>query len=118
MTAAQLQTVLKAENITPDVSLNAEVTCGYVCDLLSWVMAHGHKGMAWVTVQTHINVIAVAVLMELSCVILPEGLNLEEEALEKAQSEGIPVFRSPQTAYQLCGLMTDAGILPADDDSI
>jgi hypothetical protein len=118
MTAAQLQTILKAENLTDGVSLSSEVTCGYVCDLLSWVMAHGRKGMAWVTVQTHINVIAVAVLMEFSCVILPEGLNMEEDALEKAKSEGIPVLRSNQTAFELCGRMTEAGILPPDDDRI
>lgn len=118
MTAAQLQRILEAENLTPGVPLEGEVTCGYVCDLLSWVMAHGHKGMAWVTVQTHINVIAVAVLMELSCVILPEGLALEEEAFQKAKSEGVPVFRSKQTAYQLCGRMAEAGIPPADDASL
>ena len=118
MTAAQLQTILKAENLTPDVSLGGEVTCGYVCDLLSWVMAHGQKGMAWITVQTHINVIAVAVLMELSCIILPEGLNLDEDALQKATNEGIPVLRSNKAAFELCGMMMEAGILPTDDERI
>ena len=46
-----------------------EIACGCTCDLLSWVMAHGAAGMAWVTVQTHMNVIAVASLMEMAAVM-------------------------------------------------
>ena len=59
-----------------------EILCGYTCDLLSWVMAHGEPGMAWVTVQTHLNVIAVAVLSEMACVILPESIEMEQESLD------------------------------------
>ena len=71
MKASELKALLEAEDLTPEVAEDREVTCGYVCDLLSWVMAHGDEGMAWVTVQTHLNVIAVAVLSEMACVILP-----------------------------------------------
>ena len=57
---------------TPDDQREA---CGvYIGDLLSWVMAHGKAGMAWITVQTHMNVIAVASLMEMSAVIIPEDI--------------------------------------------
>ena len=114
MTVAQLKDILDAKNLTPDVSLSGEVSCGYVCDLLSWVMAHGAPKTAWVTVQTHLNVIAVAVLMEFSCVILPEDIDMEESSLQKAQSENIPVLKSRKTAYQLCGEMAAAGI-PASE---
>jgi len=110
MTVAQLIDVIEVENLTPDVSLSNEVSCGYVCDLLSWVIAHGMPGTAWVTVQTHLNVIAVAVLMEYACIILPEGIDMEESSLQKAQIEKIPVLKSRKTAYQLCGEMAAAGI--------
>lgn len=86
------------------------VTCGYTCDLLSWVMAHARQGMAWITVQTHMNVIAVAALMELSCVILPEGIQMEQGVLDKAREEGIAVLCSPLTAYALCARMAAKGI--------
>ncbi len=110
MTVAQLMDILDAENLTPGVSLLGEVSCGYVCDLLSWVMAHGVPGTAWVTVQTHLNVIAVALLMEFSCIIVPEGIEMEESSIQKAQSENIPVLKSRKTAYQLCGEMAAVGI--------
>lgn len=89
---------------------DAEITCGYTCDLLSWVMAHGAPGMAWVTVQTHLNVIAVAVLSEMACVILPESIEMEQESLDKAQSEGMTVITSPFPAYEICGRLYTQGI--------
>ena len=92
----------------PAASPDAEgVYCG---DLLSWVMSHGDSGMAWVTVQTHMNVIAVAVLSEMACVILPEGIEMEAESLEKATTEGMVVLQSPLTAFDICGRMAKKGI--------
>ncbi len=110
MTVEQLKEVLGAEYATEGDIGAREVSCGYTCDLLSWVMAHGTAGTAWVTVQTHLNVIAVAVLMEFSCIILPEEIEMEVSSLRKAESEGIPVLKSNKTAYQLCADMAAAGI--------
>ncbi len=112
MKASELQTLLQAELLTPEVAEDREVTCGYTCDLLSWVMAHGDEGMAWVTVQTHLNVVAVAVLADMACVILPENIRMEEESLKKATDEGMRVLTSPLTAYEICGRMAAAGIAP------
>ena len=73
MTVRELAALIGAKSLTADSCLDREVKCGYSCDLLSWVMAHGAESMAWVTVQTHMNVIAVAALHDMSCVIIPEG---------------------------------------------
>ena len=110
MLVNELIPLIEAENLTPAVSADREVTCGYVCDLLSWVMSHGDSGMAWVTVQTHLNVIAVAVLSEMACVILPESIDMEEESLKKAESEGMVVLRSPLSAFEICGRMATKGV--------
>ena len=75
MTIKELIPLIEAKELTKEADLNKEVLCGYTCDLLSWVMGHGQEGMAWVTVQTHMNVIAVASLMEMAAVIIPEGTN-------------------------------------------
>jgi serine kinase of HPr protein (carbohydrate metabolism regulator) len=90
--------------------LNKELTGVYICDLLSWVMSHGKKGDAWITVQTHSNIIAVAVLLELGCVIVPEGIEVEAETLQKAENEGIPVFQSNNSAYELAKELYKMGI--------
>lgn len=112
MTVRELMNVVDAKNVVDGVNLDVEVSCGYACDLLSWVLAHGKAGMAWMTVQTHMNVIAVAVLMEMACVILTEGTQPEDASLKKAREEGLPILVSSKTAYELCGLMMKAGILP------
>ena len=111
MLVSELIPLIDAKNLTPELSTtDREVTCGYVCDLLSWVMSHGDSGMAWVTVQTHMNVIAVAVLSEMACVILPEGIDMEAESLQKAVSEGMVVLQSPLTAFDICGRMAAKGV--------
>jgi serine kinase of HPr protein (carbohydrate metabolism regulator) len=73
----------------------------YVCDLLSWVMAHAASKSAWVTIQTHPNVIAVATLMDLSCVIIPENAEIDEQTINKANEEGIPVLVSCESGYKI-----------------
>jgi hypothetical protein len=89
---------------------NREITGGVCCDLLSWVMAKGQGGMAWVTVQTHMNVVAVASLHEFSCIILPEGCSMAPDTLLKAQEEGIAVFGTKLSAYAVCCLLHAAGV--------
>lgn len=51
-------------------------------------MAHGREHMAWVTVQTHMNVIAVATLHEMSCVIIPEGIRVEDAVARQGRRGG------------------------------
>lgn len=87
-----------------------EVKCGCVCDLLSFVMARGAPQCAWVTVQTHLNVIAVASLHEMACVIWPEGVEVDAASLKKADEVGVAVISSPLTAYQIAGIMYASGI--------
>lgn len=113
MTVKEMIELIEAENMTPETDVNAEVSCGYTCDLLSWVMAHGAAGMAWVTVQTHMNVIAVALLSDMACVIMPEGIEMEKESLDKADAEGMCVLQSPLSSYEICGRMHEKGV-PAE----
>lgn len=87
-----------------------EIACGCACDLLSWVMARGNPGCAWVTVQTHLNVIAVASLHEMACVIWPENVELNEESVKKADEVGVALISSPLSAYKIAGIMYLAGI--------
>ena len=110
MQAKELRRLIKAKSLTDEKLLANEVASGYVCDLLSWVMARGQQNAAWVTVQTHINVVAVASLHDMACIILPENLLMEEAPLAKADEEGVAVLSSPLSAYEICGIMLKNGI--------
>ncbi|MEG2685551.1 MAG: AraC family transcriptional regulator [Christensenellaceae bacterium] len=96
--------------LTIQTQQTAEVTDGCVCDLLSWVMARGEQGMAWITVQTHLNVIAVACLHEFACIIVPEGIEVPDTTIAKANEENIAVYSSDKTAYQICCEMCELKI--------
>ncbi len=112
MTVQELMNLTQSRLLTEGLDTAREVKNGYVCDLLSWVMAKGQAGMAWVTVQTHMNVVAVASLHEMACVILPDGIVMDEGPLSKAAEEGVIVLTSPLSAYALCGLMYAGGLQP------
>lgn len=114
MTVSELNALIGGKLLTKS-GHNNEVQCGYTCDLLSWVMAKGSEGCAWVTVQTHLNVVAVASLHDMACIICPEGIAMEEASVQKADEEGIAVIESAMQAYHICGLMYEAGVKPAEE---
>ena len=87
-----------------------EITSAYVCDLLSWVMAHGQPGTAWVTVQTHENVLAVASLHDFACVIIPDKLELSDKFISLAKDKGISVIIASCTAYGVAKALGNLGV--------
>ena len=112
MTVSELAKLIDANLVTGEAGAAREVASGYVCDLLSWVMSHGVAGTAWVTVQTHMNVVAVATLLDLACVIVPEGITVPEATAEKAAEEDVAVMTTGKTAYEIAVLMAGRGIPP------
>ena len=115
MKVREILPIIDARALTGETAMDREVLSGYACDLLSWVMAHGSDSMAWVTVQTHMNVVAVATLHEMSCVIIPEGAQMDREVADKAAEEGIAVLLSDRPAYEICGIMYAGGIKAGED---
>jgi len=89
---------------------DASIAGCYVCDLLSLVMANGVRQGAWITVQTHVNTIAVATLLDLACLIVPQNISIEPLTLEKAEEEDIAVLQSTETAYIIAGRLYELGV--------
>lgn len=97
--------------ITENSSLeNREVSGLHCCDLLSWVMANAKEGEAWITVQTHSNIVAVASLLDLSCLIIPSSIEIDEATLDKAIDQDIPVFSASEDAYGIFSKFYEAGM--------
>lgn len=81
--------------------LDREVTDCYIGDLLSWVMGRAPEDSAWLTVMGNINSIAVAVLADVSCIILVENSALDEEAKKKAEIQDVTILQSEENSYAL-----------------
>jgi len=82
----------------------------YVGDLLSYVMGNAGPNQAWVTMQTHQNVIAIASLKEFSVIILIDGNTMDEEALQSARDNDISILVSPLPAYETIQKLVQLGL--------
>lgn len=78
-----------------------EVTGCYIGDMLSVVMSRAEEGNIWLTVQTNVNIDAVAVLTEVSAIVLVEGMEPDESAVEKAKMQDITILKTQETAFSL-----------------
>ncbi len=85
--------------------LQREITGVYVSDLLSDVMANSKEGNIWITLQTHLNIVAVANMTNLAGIIIVGGRQLPEEIRQKAEAEKITIMTTPMSAFETAGRM-------------
>jgi hypothetical protein len=95
---------------TPKEFDRVQPTGGYASDLLSCVMAGAKPGNVWVTLQAHVNIVAVAALTEVSAIVISEGAQPEPAVIEKANSQGIVLLGSTLPTYQVVGKLWEMGI--------
>ena len=79
----------------------------YAGDLLSRAMSHVEADNLWITIMPNTNVIAVASLIEAAAVILAEEVELQADALAAAKENGITVYSSERTVYELCVMISE-----------
>ena len=84
-----------------------EVTGVYIGDLLSWVMGRADAGDAWITIMSNINIVAVASLADVACIILAEGVVPDENVCATARQKGINIYTSDKTAYELAAALSE-----------
>ena len=99
MTVKELIEKLDLKILVED-DLEREVKDCYIGDLLSWVMGRAQADNAWITIMNNINVIAVASLADTACVILAEGVTLDDEIKTAAEQKDINVLASPLPAFE------------------
>lgn len=96
--------------VVNELNKEMEIEGVYIGDLLSIVMAKAKQNYAWITIQTHINIVAVADLLDLACIIIVESMEIEDEAMEKAREHNIPVFKTNKSAYNVACDLCNMGI--------
>lgn len=103
MKVIDLVNQLNLKVFTPDSGLGNDVKGGYVSDLLSDVMGNAREGEAWITLQNHMNVVAVATLRDLSCVVFVKGIEPSDDVIVRAEEEDIALLGSNETTFDLTG---------------
>lgn len=89
-------TYLCGENI----ALEKEIDGCYCGDLLSWVMSRAEAGNIWLTVMGNVNSIGVAVLADISCIILTENAALDDEAKKRAEENDVIILTTSKNSYE------------------
>lgn len=101
MTVGELKNALNLTLVAGEAGVTRSVKGGYTGDLLSFVIGHAKEEDVWVTVQGHMNALAVAVMVGISAIILAEGVEIDEAVKERANQEQIPVLLSEQDSFTL-----------------
>ncbi len=103
MTVRQLAEELGCRVFSGTSALEKKITGGYVSDLLSDVMGHAREGAIWITLQSHVNVVAIASLKELAAIVLVKGIEPTEQVLQKAMEEGVTILGSSEETFETAG---------------
>lgn len=109
MTVEQL---IKAADLNPIALPNPEreLSGAYIGDLLSWVMGRARENDAWVTIMSNSNIIAVATLADVSCIILAEGVTPDDGVADTAKARGVNLLSSEKSAYEIAKLLSNIGL--------
>jgi hypothetical protein len=112
MTLKQIAESLKLSSLTPEVPLDgsAEVRAAHASDLLSDVLANAPGGGLLLTIQVHLNVIAVALHAGLRGVIFTSGMEPDEAVRAKAREERLPLLATAERTFDLAGRLYALGI--------
>lgn len=84
-----------------------EVLSGYVGDMPSWVMGNASEGCAWVTILNNRNIAAVAVLLEMACVIVTEGAEVSEEVASVAMEQEVNLLSTGLSSFDTVARMAE-----------
>jgi len=109
---------MKVKNLLENLELEVysladedrEIEGAYVGDLLSWVMSRCKSGNVFVTIMSNVNVLAVASLVDVSCVIIAENAEVGKDLADAARQRGINLFASALSAYELCSRLHDLSV--------
>ena len=77
----------------------AEISAAYSSDLLSDVMGHCGDESALITIQNHLNTIAVCTLVGVEAIVICHGRPIPPDMKEAAEREGVAILSSPLSQF-------------------
>jgi len=97
---------IEHEILNPEVSTDSiKLDTGYVSDLLSDVMGSAKEHMAWFTIMRHMNVIAVASMADIPCIVFGKDTKPEQAVVDKATEEGIVLIKTSLSIFDAAGVL-------------
>jgi hypothetical protein len=114
MKLSDLARTLGLEEIVPAGAPDADVSRAHASDLLSDVLANAPAGGLLLTLQVHMNVVAVALHAGLTGVVFTTGMRPDEAVRAKAAEEKLALFSTPASTFETAGRMYALGVRGAN----
>ena len=84
-----------------------EISDVYIGDLLSWVMGRAKADDAWITIMSNVNILAVASLADTACIILAEGVTVDEGIKATAAEKCINIISTDFSIFEAAVSIND-----------
>ncbi|MBN2220078.1 MAG: iron-sulfur binding hydrogenase [Kosmotogaceae bacterium] len=96
--------------VITSLPLDTDISNAYIGDLLSDVMGNAPANSIWLTVQSHMNILAVASIVGARAIVLCNGLHFEESTVRKAEETGIVLLESDFTTFDIAVKLVKCGL--------
>lgn len=106
MKISELIHKLNLKIITKEDIEDKDVKGCYISDLLSRAMSKANMGDIWITIHTNVNIVAVAALTEVACIVLPEGVQADGDTITKANEKDVIILSSDMDSYSLASAIS------------
>jgi hypothetical protein len=103
--------------LTPGVNINIQINGGIGADLMSDVLAASQSNAVLLTGLTNPQVVRTAQMAEFRAIIFVRGKVPQQETLQIALQENMPLISSPFGMFELCGRLHKAG-LPSFESNV
>ncbi|HOG79463.1 MAG TPA: DRTGG domain-containing protein [Anaerolineaceae bacterium] len=110
MRVKDLLEIVSGKLLNPSADLNQEIKGGCGADLMSDVLASIQPEAVLLTGLCNPQVIRTAQMADVAAVVLVRGKAPQEETINLAEKEGIPLILSPYGMFELCGRLHKAGL--------
>jgi serine kinase of HPr protein (carbohydrate metabolism regulator) len=78
----------------------ASINSAYASDLLSDVMGHCADESALITIQNHLNTIAVCTLVGIEAIVICHDRPIPEDMAEAAKREAVAIITTPMSQFE------------------
>jgi len=107
MTLLQLIACCEAE-VVVNPACETAIICGYTSDLLSDVMAHAPEGCVLITVQNHLNTVAVATLVGCRAILVCHHREVPADMQSAATRERVAILCTRLNQFEASGRVAGA----------
>ena len=110
MTIADVQRILQAELVSPNVCLDTEVHNACGSDMMSDVLAFVKDQSVLLTGLVNPQVVRTAEMMDMRCIVFVRGKEPDQAIIGLAQEKGITLMKTRFRMFTACGLLYSNGL--------